>query len=325
MAKRLAENLWQLDIPLVGSPLKNLNSYLITGERNLLVDTGFYRDSCREAMYAQLRDVGVDLARTDLFLTHLHSDHTGLSKELHRPGCKVMISTADSQELLARGTDEFWRQRNENYIRDGFSRREMDELWGTNPARETEEELFRDHTCVEEGAVLAYGGYRFECIATPGHTPGHLCLYDREREVFLSGDHVLFHISPNICRWESMPDALGSYLKSLCKVRDYPVELLLPAHRAESGRLRTRVDELLSHHQRRLEETEAALRARPGMTAYETAGAMRWKIRCRGWEDFPLIQKFFAVGEALAHLDHLERLGRVRRKEDNGRVVWYAV
>ena len=39
MAERLAEDLWRLDIPLVGNPLKNLNSYLLTGERSLLIDT----------------------------------------------------------------------------------------------------------------------------------------------------------------------------------------------------------------------------------------------------------------------------------------------
>ena len=50
MAERLAEDLWRLDIPLVGNPLKNLNSYLLTGERSLLIDTGLRQQPCREAM-----------------------------------------------------------------------------------------------------------------------------------------------------------------------------------------------------------------------------------------------------------------------------------
>ena len=40
MAERIETDLWRLDIPLVGNPLKNLNSYLLTGERSLLIDTG---------------------------------------------------------------------------------------------------------------------------------------------------------------------------------------------------------------------------------------------------------------------------------------------
>ena len=45
MAEQLANNLWRLEIPLVGNPLKALNSYLITGERNLLIDTGFNEET----------------------------------------------------------------------------------------------------------------------------------------------------------------------------------------------------------------------------------------------------------------------------------------
>ena len=60
MAERLAEDLWRLDIPLVGNPLKNLNSYLLTGERSLLIDTGFRQQSCREAMERQLAETPVD-------------------------------------------------------------------------------------------------------------------------------------------------------------------------------------------------------------------------------------------------------------------------
>ena len=60
MAEQIAEGLYRLDIPLPGNPLKNLNSYLLTGERNLLIDTGFRLDACREAMEHQLRELGVE-------------------------------------------------------------------------------------------------------------------------------------------------------------------------------------------------------------------------------------------------------------------------
>ena len=90
-------------------------------------------------------------------------------------------------------------------------------------------------------------------------------------------------------------------------------------------RLRHRAEELLSHHRRRLEDTMAAVEGRPGMTAYEVAGAMRWQIRCRGWADFPLTQKFFAVGEAMSHLDYLRCRGRIEMTEQNGKLVWHAL
>jgi len=177
---------------------------------------------------------------------------------------------------------------------------------------------------LSDGDTLSYGGWDLTCIATPGHSPGHLCLHEPSRRALFAGDHVLFHITPNICRWEEMPDALGSYLESLERVRGLPTDLLLPAHRPETGGLRERVDQLAAHHQRRLEDTLSVIRAHPGLTAYQIAGAMRWQIRCRSWEDFPLTQKFFAVGEALSHLDHLRLQGQIRMEREGDRLVWYA-
>ena len=92
----------------------------------------------------------------------------------------------------------------------------------------------------------------------------------------------------------------------------------------ETGSLRRRTEELKRHHAQRLSDALDAVRRTPGLNAYEIAGRMRWSIRCRSWEDFPLTQKFFAVGEAMAHLDYLEVRGRVCRREIRGKRVYFA-
>ena len=285
MAERLAEDLWRLDIPLVGNPLKNLNSYLLTGERSLLIDTGFRQQSCREAMERQLAETHVDRDRLDIFCTHLHSDHTGLAPELIRPGCRIYIGEIDSPGVKNASDPSCWKRLYGEYVRDGFTQAEMEALWGDNPAQ-TAAPPWREglYTELQDGAALHYGGRMLRCVLTPGHTPGHLCLYDPARRRLFCGDHVLFHITPNICRWQGVEDSLGDYLSSL----DRTVEKA------------------------------------PGLTAYQIAGRMRWSIRCRNWADFPLAQKFFAVGEALAHLDHLEAQGRVFRQEIHGKRVYFA-
>lgn len=325
MAQQLAPGLWRLDIPLVGNPLKNLNSYLITGERNLLIDTGFNQPACKEAMDAQLREIGAELAQTDIFLTHLHSDHTGLSTYLHRPGRAVFISKTDAVRLEAHSRgDELWRKTYADYVANGFTWEEMDWLWNSNPAKAaTPEPLGRGYDTLEDGAVLEYGGRKLRCVLTPGHTPGHLCLYDGENEALFSGDHVLFHITPNICRWESSPDSLGDYLASLDRVKELAVKTVLPAHREETGDLRARAEELRGHHEARLAGARRIVEGAPGLTAYEIAGKMRWSIRARSWDDFPLTQKFFAVGEALSHLDWLELRGGVTRRAERGKIRYY--
>ena len=324
MAELIAQNLWKLDIPLVGNPLKNLNSYLIIGqERSLLIDTGFRQQPCLDAMERQLTEIGVDRDRMDIFLTHLHADHTGLAAILIRDGCQIYIGETDGK-LLARTTrSEYWEQVYATYIANGFSREQIEHLWDSNPAQVGGPKNWAPaFELLNEGDCIHYGGHTLRVIDTPGHTPGHVCLYAEEEQWLFSGDHVLFHISPNICRWMTMPDALGSYLESLDKIRDLPVKLLLPAHRAETGVLSRRVDELKAHHDRRLANTLQVVGETPGLNAYEIAARMTWKIRSRNWDEFPPPQKYFAVGETLAHLDYLALRGKVEATLQNGIYVY---
>lgn len=319
MAEQLRRDLWRLEIPLVGNPLKNLNSYLILGERNLLIDTGFRQQPCREAMERQLAQIGVDRDRMDIFLTHLHSDHCGLAPELIRPGCRVYFGAVDGKRLAANQRDPlFWQRNYESYIREGFTPEEMAVLWQENPARTAAPVPYGDYVFLDDGAEVVYGEHRLRCLLTPGHTPGHLCLYDAAHRWLFSGDHVLFHITPNICRWDWAEDSLGDYLDSLRSVRGLEVELLLPAHRQDTGELRARTLELEAHHLRRIENAAQTVRGAPGLTACEIAGRMQWSIRCRSWAEFPLTQKYFAVGETLAHLDYLRVRGQMERRMVDG-------
>ena len=79
---------------------------------------------------------------------------------------------------------------------------------------------------------------------------------------------------------------------------------------------RSAVREIISHHGRRLADTECIIREHPGLTGYEIAGLMKWKIRARNWEEFPATQKWFAVGECFSHLDHLRKRGIIQRFRD---------
>ena len=323
MAKHIVDNLWQLDIPLEGNPLKNLNAYLIKGEKSLLIDTGFCWESCRTAMHRELEAVGVDQDKMDIFLTHMHSDHSGLAPELIRPGNDIFISSIDAPRIVSADDTDHWRRWYVSFLKEGFSEGEIGQFYGRTPSQGGAARKVAKFHLIQDGHTFHYGGHTLRCILTPGHTPGHMCLYEEENQWLFSGDHVLFHISPNICRWSGIKDSLGDYLDSLRKLRELPVKLLLPAHREETGELLPRVDELLFHHQRRLDNTLQVIGQEPGMNSYEIAGRMRWKIRSKSWEDFPLNQKIFAVGETLAHLDYLEERGLLRHEEKDGVNIYF--
>lgn len=72
-------DIYEIRVELPDNPLQYLNSYVIKGKtRNLVIDTGFNRPACRASLCAGLHALDIDLQKTDLFLTHLHADHTGL-------------------------------------------------------------------------------------------------------------------------------------------------------------------------------------------------------------------------------------------------------
>lgn len=319
MIKLITQAVCSIPVPLPNNPLKELNAYLIMGrERNLLIDTGFRAPECRDAVDRGLAEAGVSMDNTDIFLTHLHSDHTGLVPELAAEGSKVFVSREDLLRLRKYAQINGWADSDAAFKQEGFPPALLDELVEKNPARKYAPLPFDGYTPVENGLTLSCGGMELEVIATPGHTPGHLCLYDRGQKLMFLGDHVLFDITPNITSWLGFPNSLKRYLESLALVEGYEVEIPLPAHRGVSASLRERIASIRLHHMARLDEALDIVVNDPGMTAYEIAGYMSWKIRSRNWREFPVAQKWFAVGEAIAHLDYLLEEGRVKRSLTGG-------
>ena len=91
VVEQVKENIYRLGVTLPQNPLRELNSYLIRGgERDLLIDTGFRRPECREALMAGITEAGSSTSRIDVLLTHLHSDHTGLAREAAAPDGRII-------------------------------------------------------------------------------------------------------------------------------------------------------------------------------------------------------------------------------------------
>ncbi|MDO5132103.1 MAG: MBL fold metallo-hydrolase [Eubacteriales bacterium] len=326
MVEEVYDNIFRIGVVLPGNPLKELNSYFIRGEQSdLLIDTGFRRDACREALEAGLRELGSDPARRDVLVTHLHSDHSGMADLFAGPERRIYLSGVDIDllKLFHEQTDLLVRHR--RFLEEGFPLEQLEEIDRTNPAMtERMPEIDRRLTALQDGSLLRAGGYTLETLLVPGHTPGNTMFYLRGEQIMFTGDHILFDITPNITHWPGFHDSLGSYLDQLRRVRDYPVKLALPGHR-KAGEYRERIDSLLEHHRRRLANALSIVRENPGLTAYEIAGLMRWKIRAADWASFPVIQKWFAVGECLSHLDYLGARGQVRFETAGNTRRYFAV
>ena len=310
MVEEILPNLFRIEIPLPESPLKYLNSYAILGpERNLIVDTGLNQKECYDAMHTSLKDLGVDLGKTDFFITHLHADHFGLVARLVDPACKTFFNRPETEIIEAWGG---WEPMVQYADRNGFPRDALRAAINSHPGYKFSTDWVPELSILEDGDVIEIGNYSFRCVVTPGHTKGHTCLYESSKKILISGDHILIDITPNIQCWSDQDDPLKNYLTSLDKVNKLDVDLVLPGHRRLFEDHRQRISELKAHHKKRADEVLEIL-GTGSKSAYQVASKMTWDIAYESWEQFPLAQKWFATGEAISHLRYLEEKGEISK------------
>lgn len=308
-----APGLIRIEVPLHGSPLRSINSYVVpSARRTLIVDTGMLRPECEAAWLSGLGALGVDLARADVLLTHIHADHSGLAGVAAELGARMLMGRRELavlSEFENRGRFlEVMRHMGSSF---GLSQDEMALAERSHPGLRNSPESYPPMEPVDDGDSLQAEDLSFQVVHTPGHTPGHICLWEARRGLLLSGDHILGDITPNITAWPGVTDSLGDYLASLEKVDRLDPVLALPGHRSPVHDARGRIHELQRHHSGRLEEVLTLLTDGPH-TVCELASRMTWDIRADDWSAFPIAQKWFACGEAASHLDHLQVRGKVR-------------
>jgi len=273
------------------------------------------------ALVSGLDECGVDLKQADFFITHMHADHSGLVSTLAAEGARIYFGQADA-EIIRSSTPEHW-EKMIGFAREcGFPGEELEKAVGSHPGRRYSPDNSIDISVAKDGDMVGVGDYLFECIETPGHTPGHICLYEPSKRVFICGDHILFDITPNITLSVEDGNALKEYLVSLDKVYDLDVELVLPGHRSIFRNQKERIRQLKLHHQARLAEVISILE-RSKQNAFQVASQMTWDIGFKSWDSFPPAQKLFAFGEAMAHLKYLEEAGDVGWRVEKQGIVFF--
>jgi glyoxylase-like metal-dependent hydrolase (beta-lactamase superfamily II) len=317
--EELLPNLFRIKIPLPDSPLKYLNAYVIRGtERHLIIDTGLNRKECLEAMNHGLKALDIDLACTDFFITHLHADHFGLIGKLATDESRIYFNRPEKELIETwQGFEPMIQYAGKN----GFPEDELREALNQHPGHKFHSDWVPELNVLQDGDSISAGPYRFRCIETPGHTLGHLCLHEEDHKILVAGDHILIDITPNIQCWSDDQNPLKAYLNSLERVRQLDIVQVLPGHRRVFFDIERRIGELKNHHRDRIAEVMQILEG-DMQNAFQVASKMTWDIDCESWQQFPVAQKWFATGEALAHLIFLEQDDRIRRREKSG-IVYF--
>ncbi len=171
------------------------------------------------------------------------------------------------------------------------------------------------------GDVVTAGNTTWSTIFGYGHSSEHAALYSATRGVLIAGDMLLPRISTNVSVWPSDPegDPLGRFLASIAGFLPLPADtLVLPSHGLPFRGIALRVAQLQAHHDARLAELEAAIAAAAGPV---TATQM---IPVLFRRELDLQQRFFAIGEAIAHLNYLWQRKRLRRTLSAAGILHFA-
>ena len=286
--------------------LQDVNVHVVKLDEGwMLIDSGIGTNACFDVLEKDLQQHGI--AWTDIksvCLTHMHPDHVGLaSRILEISGAKLLMHRKEAAYLaeVANGSQHapwlghaFSSAGTPDNLRDSVQhsfqqmRRNFREL---TPA-----------VVLEGGETIATANGPLEVIWTPGHSPGHICLYSRVHKFLISGDHMLENITPNIS-WVPDKDTLGDYLSSLEMLVPFDIETVLPSHgKPFVGHARW-IRATQDHHEERCGEILKLTRETP-QTAHFLVLRM-WK------KELSPFHYHFAVLEILAHLEHLLRTGRI--------------
>ncbi len=329
----LGDGLYRIPLPLPGDSLKAVNVYAIAGDDGVhLIDAGMALVEARERLTAALGQIGFGLGDIrNFFITHIHQDHYTLAVEL-RTTLRAQITLGEGERVnmeairaVAAGSSEV-----------GFI--EMLHAMGAAKLADQIRQVIRPRLAnprpplrwsdpdrwLADGAVLDLRSRTLRAIHTPGHTRGHVVFHDETAGALFAGDHVLPHITPSIGFQPSItPTALRDYLGSLRLMLTLPDSRLLPAHGPVCDSTHRRVNELLEHHETRLEQTREAASGDP-VTAYQAASAIPWTRARRKFAELEPMNQLLAVGETAAHLEVLVLRGRLARDTSADGIDTYA-
>ncbi|WP_223883743.1 MBL fold metallo-hydrolase [Pseudarthrobacter sp. BIM B-2242] len=299
-------------VPVVfpGNPMRYTLSYvLLDGDECVVVDPGFDSDEGHGQLIAALASLDVGPREiTGIVATHFHTDHLGMAARL----------ASGSGAWIALGNNE---RRHISAFEDAHEESALDQTrmraWGVPEERVPEAAMTPESLLdmrrladpdrrLGDNDILSVAGRNWRIMDTPGHTPGHICLWDDAGELVLSGDHVLPRISPNVSlEIRGDTDPLRRNIESLQKIAGNDHYEVCPAHEYRFRGVGHRARVLEEHITERSREVLAVLSA-GASTVHDVARQLTWS---RGWASLGQLQFRLALSETAAHIRYLATSG----------------
>jgi glyoxylase-like metal-dependent hydrolase (beta-lactamase superfamily II) len=319
--REVSPGIFVIHLPLPMRPTIVNVTLLHSRDEWALVDTGVNTSDNMAAFQSALQQVGCPPEKiSKLISTHHHPDHFGSSKAYKElTGAAVYLNPLEfeaSKHYAPKGRSP---EAIQFFLQHGIPLHRFvkvpspGEFWNKLYAP-----VAPDHF-IDDGDILRVGDFEIAVISTPGHTPGHCVLYLPQQRIMIVGDHLLPKITPHVGVFPGgPPNPLADFLESQRKVQRFEVSLVLPAHGGTYSDHRHRANQIIQHHQYRMQEMLDIVRRRPH-TAYDVA------TQAFAFDgESPLTIQFPATFETLAHLEYLRSIGRAVREEQGEQILYRA-
>ena len=291
----------------------HINVYLIRGDDGyLLVDSGWNTDVSFNTMHNHLVKAGISFGDiSQILVTHIHPDHYGMAGRVKQlSGATIAMHHLEEELIESRyiHLDGLLHETDQMLVSNGLPHDEMVSLRDATVGMEKFIMPAYPDIRLRDGDTVTTGEFTFRVVWTPGHSSGHICLYEPDKKILLSGDHILPRITANISvHPQSIENPLGRYIDALKEVRLLDVELALPGHDEPFSGVTARIDTIIEHHIQRNMEILIALQQETKNT-YEIAQDITWGTGSK-WPDLPPFHQRMAVFETRAHLEMMTAEG----------------
>ena len=319
--ERVLPGLWRLRLPLPWPGVPHCNAWAIAaGSGFVLVDTGMHEPGSIAQLERAMEQVNLRMDRVRLVaVTHAHTDHWGQAAPIcETAGCELWMHpnhehatrVADDPSAALAQRLEIGRQ---SGVPEAALQRYAERFPSGIPSGIAH--VIEPDRPLVDGVEIETGLGTWKVYETPGHAPSHVCLFQPERRLLISGDHVLGRISLYY-DYGWTPDPVGEFLSSLDVVDRLDARLGLSGHGKPFVDVHGHIEGSRALVRRRLETAATAVRGEP-RTALEIAPSIH---------DQPLTERnaSWLLSETLCYLQHLEREGRVSRKPDGDAARWRA-
>lgn len=291
------------------------NIYLIHDEAEwLMIDAGAPGEQSYGIITRALQEIGVDMSKLKLFLTHQHFDHSGQVNNIllpHTPIYGAAIGFESRRPPLAQNINELFFRR---MLAMGSSPQDAQSYEACNRETIFINEARFNPIAVSEGDVITVGKRSLYVYETPGHSPDSLSLFDPDKSILFCGDHVLTITTPAIDAFFTGEDSYTIYLESLQKVKTLSPRFTLPGHgRPIAHGFLDRIDEIIAHKAERRRAVLRTIAAYPYCVGETVARLCSKRANPEQWYKLPAVARYYMLLETFVMIQTLVAKGIVQR------------